>query len=225
MDSLDIENYKLQVEGLEKEVNHLNEIITNGGRVMAPCKGTISKMELQQGKFTIGQEAVAISFERCSLKGTISKEDVKHITIGDEINIKINSKKEMIKATIESVGVPNSEEIVDVIAIMPEGNYLIGTEVSFEIKKNSSDKYDKCISIQGLRSDEKSKYVLVLREKDTPLGKVSVAARCDIEVVDKSYLNAAISGSLSKEDKVIVSSSRNIEEGDKVRVESDEEVH
>ena len=219
--NLDIESENIEIEIIEKDIKELDEIIQNKGTVCTKVKGIINKMELEEGKKSSGQEIVSVNFDKYSIEGIITKDQAEKISVGDDIYVKTNDNKEYIKTKILSIGVPDSNNMIEISAVMPEGNYSIGTEVSFEIKK-SSTKYEKCIPIEALRMDKKGKYILVLGENNQILGKEEVAKRIDVQVIDNNYLKAAISGEVSLEDRIIISSNRHIEENNRIRVEEDE---
>lgn len=221
IDDLDIDSQDVDIQVIKKDIDRLNKIIQNNGKVSATVSGVINKMEIEEGKTTTGQELVSISFDKCSIEGIVTKEDAKKVSCGDDIYIKINDKDNPIESTISSIGSPDSDGMVKVIAVMPDGNYQIGAEVSFELKKNSR-KYDKCIPIEALRSDSQGKYVLVISQRNTVLGEEDIAERVKVDVIDNNYLNAAINGEITEEEKIIIGSSRNIEENDRVRVDEND---
>lgn len=221
IDSLEIDSMNLDVVNIQKKVNELNEIIKNEGQVISNIDGIVNCIEIIEGKKTSTDEIVSISLDKCSVNGSISEEEAKKVSIGDKIYVSVDENKEPVEAIIEHVGISNENSMVEVDVSMPEGNYIIRKCVNFVIKKNSP-KYDKCISIEALRSDDQGKYVLVTSEKDTTLGRQVVARKVRVNVIDNNYLEVAIKGDIDHESKIIVSSNRNIEENDRVRVEEDE---
>ena len=221
INNMDVESQNIDIEIIKRDIEEFNEIIQNEGRVCTKVKGIINKMEIEEGKKLSGQEIVSVSFDKCSVEGLITEKDAEKIAVGDDISIKMNNKKDIIETKILSVGIPDSNNMVSVVATMPEGDYSIGAEVSFEIKK-SSKKYDRCIPIEALRLDNKGQYILIIGENNTVLGKEEVAKRINVKVIDNNYLNVAIEGEVSSEDRIITSSTRDIEENNRVRIDEDE---
>ena len=54
------------------------------------------------------------------------------------------------------------------------------------------------------------------------MGEEDIAERVKVDVIDNNYLNAAINGEITEEEKIIIGSSRNIEENDRVRVDEND---
>ena len=219
INNLDMEEARLNLVNLKKQISKLEDIKKNNGKVLSKYDGTISRMELEKGKYTSGQESVSVNVDNYIFKAEIEKEEAKKIKEGDSVIINVSSQKEPIETTIESIALPNEKNMVSVTAIFKEKLTLrVGEQADFTIT-SSSREYNQCISIDALRSDSKGKYVLVVKEKDTTLGKDLSAERVDIELIDNSYNTIAFSGQITNNDEVIVDSNRNVEEGGRVRVE------
>ena len=219
INNFNIEGARLDLVDLKKQISKLEELIKNNGQVLSKFDGTISRMDLETSKYTTGQESVSINIDRCTFKAEIDKDEAKKVKEGDKVLISVSSKNEPIETTIESISLPDEKNMVSVTAALSKDlNLRIGEQADFTISSVSKE-YNKCISIDALRSDSKGKYVLVVREKDTSLGKDLSAQRVDIELIDNSYNTIAVNGELTEDDKVIIGSDRNIEDGGRVRVE------
>lgn len=219
INNFNIEGARLDLVDLKKQISKLKELIKNNGQVLSKFDGTISRMDLETSKYTTGQESVSINIDRCTFKAEIDKDEAKKVKEGDKVLISVSSKNEPIETTIESISLPDEKNMVSVTAALSKDlNLRIGEQADFTISSVSKE-YNKCISIDALRSDSKGKYVLVVREKDTSLGKDLSAQRVDIELIDNSYNTIAVNGELTEDDKVIIGSDRNIEDGGRVRVE------
>lgn len=219
INNFNIEGARLDLVDLKKQISKLEELIKNNGQVLSKFDGTISRMDLETSKYTTGQESVSINIDRCTFKAEIDKDEAKKVKEGDKVLISVSSKNEPIETTIESISLPDEKNMVSVTAALSKDlNLRIGEQADFTVSSVSKE-YNKCISIDALRSDSKGKYVLVVREKDTSLGKDLSAQRVDIELIDNSYNTIAVNGEITEDDKVIIESDRNIEDGGRVRVE------
>lgn len=219
INNFNIEGARLDLVDLKKQISKLEELIKNNGQVLSKFDGTISRMDLETSKYTTGQESVSINIDRCTFKAEIDKDEAKKVKEGDKVLISVSSKNEPIETTIESISLPDEKNMVSVTAALSKDlNLRIGEQADFTVSSVSKE-YNKCISIDALRSDSKGKYVLVVREKDTSLGKDLSAQRVDIELIDNSYDTIAVNGEITEDDKVIIGSDRNIEDGGRVRVE------
>ncbi len=220
MDALDVEILDMNIKNLQKEANKLKNIINNDGIVTAPADGTLVKLTLEEGKYADGA-IVSIGIDKCCFKAVISKEDAKHLSVKDEINIKASPETQNEQLVIDAISSADKDGSVEITAILTSEDYAVGTEATFKVLKKS-ETYDMCVPIQAIRQGLNSKYILICSEKNTTLGMRVVAERINIEVLDKNALTAAIRGTINKKDKIIISSNRNIEEGDRIRIDSDE---
>jgi hypothetical protein len=59
---------------------------------------------------------------------------------------------------------------------------------------------------------------LIIKESDGILGRIQTAFRLDVTIVAQDAKSVAIEAPLSAEEDIIISSSKNISEGDRVRV-------
>lgn len=83
----------------------------------------------------------------------------------------------------------------------------------------SEDVYDCVLPLAAVRMDSKGYYCLAVEERDGVLGATDVAVRINLKLEAQGDNEAAVSGSIGEDTEIITESSRNVEEGDRVRVE------
>lgn len=208
---------KIDIDSHKEELDRLNKIISENGEIHAPVDGVIAENDLSQGVTLSGQEKLIIVTGGYELAMTADKEDMKYFAAGDEIKIEIPSGDKKISSQIENIELPDQDGKVAFTALLPVGEYQTGASLDYELTKES-DSYSMCIPIQALRQDGSGTYILLAKEKDSVLGKVKEAFRISVSVLSKDGKNAAIEGSISDEDEIIVGSNRNFSEGDRVRI-------
>ena len=93
-----------------------------------------------------------------------------------------------------------------------------GTQVSYSIDKQSSSSYEMLIPLGAVREDAQGTYCLTAEARETVLGTEYRASRVNITVEDKDSTQAAVTGGLGKDDLVISGSTKDVAEGDKVRL-------
>jgi multidrug efflux pump subunit AcrA (membrane-fusion protein) len=216
-EELDKQALQLDIDEKQSEIDALQEFIDAQGKVLSPVSGIISDMELEQGIVLSGQEKLVIATGSCGLIMTASKEDIKSFAAGDELIIKTYDNKN-INSQIENITVPDQDGIVSFTALLPEGDFIPGGSLNYEITK-SSKSYAMCIPIQALRQDLNGIFVLLARSADTVLGEEDKAFRLDVNVVSADTSTAAVEAQLSQEDLIIISSNKNISEGDRIRID------
>lgn len=217
--SIQLNLSSLEIDRREKqeEMDEINKIIKADGKIFSPIDGTISKNELTLGATITGGEKLLIATGGYELLMTADKEDMEQFSVGNEILIKMNNDNEDITTQIENIELPDENGSVRFTALLPEGNYREDASLAYEMKQDSK-KYPMCIPIQAVREDMEGTYILIVKEKDGVLGKEQTAFKISITVLSQDLKNAAISAALSEDDRVIVGSSKNIEEGDRVQV-------
>jgi len=214
-----IESSSLMLDITEKqeELKNLESLIHKKGKVTSPVKGTISKLEVTQGLTLTGGEKVVIATGDYELLMSAGKDDIKYFESGDTLTVKGADRDKDFAVTIETISLPGGDGTVNFSALLPEGTFKTGMSLSYQMKKESAD-YRNCIPLEAVRQDSAGTYVLLIKEKNSILGKEQVAFRLSISVIEKDFKTAAIEASLQEQDLLIVGSSKYISEGDRVRV-------
>lgn len=215
--ALDLELLKVDIDEKKKEISKIDDLITKKGKVTAPVGGVIEKNELILGSTLTGQEKFTITTGGYELVIKADKEEMKHFATGDELMIETGAKGDKITSQIENIELPDQDGNASFTALLPEGNYKNGGSLNYEISKDSEN-YRSCIPLQALRQDSMGTYVLIVKEKDSVLGKEETAFRLNVTLLSQDTDTAAVEASLSEEDQVITGSNKNIKEGDRVRI-------
>lgn len=214
---LDRNMLQLDLDSKQAEISKLDDIIKNKGKVTAPLAGTVTKNDLEQGGVLSGQEKLVIATGGYELVMTAEKEELKNFAAGDELQVNSSADKQKITSVIENIELPDAEGKVKFTALLPEGAYKEGSSLDYEIMKES-ETYYSCIPVQALREDSGGTFVLLVKEKDSVLGKEETAFRLNVNVTSQDEKTAAVQASLSEEDQIITGSNKNITEGDRVRI-------
>ncbi len=221
-EALDLSALRLDIDKKKEEIHNITEIINNKGRVTSPVNGVISQSSLNYGMLVTGSEKFIISTGGYELSMKASEKDMKYFVSGDEVNIKPYNSNKSLTSKLESIGLPDSNGRVTFTALLPKGNYKEGDSLEYQLSK-TSEEFEECIPIGAIRQgSDNSTYVLLVKEKDSVLGKETEAFKLNVKVLDKDKKTAAIEGSLSEKDSVITDSNKFVEEGDRVRVNETE---
>lgn len=220
--SLTSKSIQLDIDLASKEVEELKSLLEVEGRVYAPTDGTLVSMELEPGAVTTGSEKLSCAVNGVALEVNLEKDEKEKLAIGDAVQVRIGDNKESIKAEISSLEIKEKDGAFTCEINLPEGDYTIGGEASFEWSKDSVQ-YDKCIPIRSLREDGIGQtYVLIVNQKEGILGNELYAYRLDVTVIDKDTSTAAVEGAITYEDQMIIGSNKEIAQGDRIRVVEDE---
>lgn len=209
---------------LSKKVEELKLLKNNEGNVKSAVDGYVVRINASTGDLTTATSLVDLSDSSSENKLTIQvpKDNKKLVSVGGVVNVNLNDGKTNItNLKIESVKVnAESAEMLDVTVKLPLGQGKIG-EYGEMIIPAESKKYDVIVPLEAIHQDNKEYYVLVIGEKDTILGTQQVASKINITIADKNGNEVAVKDSaLSVYDEIILTSNKDIKDGDRVRKES-----
>lgn len=218
--SLRADALKLDLETKKQLVKDLANYKKNNGNVLAPESGTIDSINIEPGKATTSENYLAINMDRYGITVTVPEDQGDYVSIGDTIELTQKGKKDRIKVKAESIRFTKDTQgtdITEITAIMPKGDYILGATLAASITKNS-DLYDICIPVSAVRYDSAGAYCLITQTRDTVLGNELLAIRVNVKVIESDSKNTAVEASLDDKDDVIISSNKEINEGDRVRM-------
>ena len=207
----------------EKSRAALQEILDNGGRLLAPAPGTVVRTLERGDKTKEGEDAVILS---CAdrgfvFEGKLDKDSARRFSAGDkgELHYKLDGSTQKADVEIHSISTPDESDQVLVTAVLPEGGYTSGMPAQLFLSRKS-ETYQNCLPLTALRSDSGGDHVFVLRRQSSVLGTEWVIARVDITVKERDSQMMYVDGALTYSDQVVISSNKIISEGDRVRIEN-----
>lgn len=211
--SLDIDIHAKQREVEELKALYENNVLT------APEDGMLLSFSIEVGQRTNGEEVVRMAAQNSGYKfrTQLGDEEADHVALGDEIALTIDGRPMPVKAKIESLSLNYANKTAELTATLPEGSYLSGESATMNVWKRSKN-YNACLPISAIRQDSGGEYILIVHETNTVLGKELVVSRINVIVADRDATTVAVSGGIGPEDRVIVSSSKPINIGDRIRV-------
>ena len=216
-----LENTQTELETAQKELEILQKVLARKGKVKAPCDGVIKSLNAVTGSLT-GAEAAIVLYET---KGTfrfqtdVSKDDLKYIKTGQTATLKGADDNEIENAEIESVKEDSNNEDQYILSItVPKGTLSIGDTAEFTISQDAGP-FNACVPLSALYEENGRYYVYVTDTQNTVLGDVMIARKTYINVKDKNTSTAALDdGSLSSDQKIVISTDREISNGSRIRL-------
>ena len=215
--------YESERSDKEKLRAALQEILDNGGYLLAPAPGTVVRTLERGDKTKEGEDAVILS---CTdrgfvFEGKLDKDSARRFSAGDkgELHYKLDGSTQKADVEIHSISTPDESDQVLVTAVLPEGGYTSGMPAQLFLSRKS-ETYQNCLPLTALRSDSGGDHVFVLRRQSSVLGTEWVIARVDITVKERDSQMMYVDGALTYSDQVVISSNKIISEGDRVRIEN-----
>lgn len=217
-----LENMERQRASNQEEMEDLNELLADEGKIRAEVDGVVKSLGVETGTLTT-ESAVAVLYltgGNLRMTGTIYKEDLKYVEIGADVSIEGENGKKIEGASVEAIREDETEENMRVISIkLPDDSLSIGETIEFTISKDAGP-FKSCIPLSALHEGNGETYVYVIDSQNSVLGEVWVARRVDVAVKDKNQSLAALEdGSISSDQKIIIDSDREISDGSRVRLQ------
>lgn len=199
----------------------LREISENQGIIFSPVDGTIKKLPEQTGNIQDGSSAVTLARtdKNFQFSAMVDEETAEQLSVGDEgrLSYTTGGKTKNETVQIASIGTVNEEGKVRVIVNLPEGSVFNEVSATLEIEKNS-EQYQNILPLSSLRNIDGTDVVLVVREYQSVMGTEQQVEAIEVNVKAQDSKNMAVEGPLMPDDPVVVSASKPIEKGDRVRV-------
>ena len=215
--------YESERSDKEKSRAALQEILDNGGRLLAPAPGTVVRTLERGDKTKEGEDAVILSSADRGFvfEGKLDKDSARHFSAGDkgELHYGLDGSSQKADVEIHSISTPDESDQVFVTAVLPEGSYTSGMPAQLFLSRKS-ETYQNCLPLTALRSDSGGDHVFVLRKQSSVLGTEWVIARVDITVKERDSQTMYVEGALTYSDQVVINSNKIISEGDRVRIEN-----
>lgn len=235
---LGAEAAKAQVAMAKKALQKLKRYKAANGEVTAKKNCIVLSCGVQPGAVTAGTEIMETGSGGFELRGAIKEEDREKIKAGTEISIEFQSggkKTTVLERVTSEAGGNNGSGSGDVssgqepqgssqgffwYAPLPDNVEPEGGEIfTWTIETPSEKEYEQIIPLSALREDVAEAYCLVLDKEQQMLGTVEVAKRVPVTVLEKDGEKAAVNSTLRDTDRLIISSEKYIEEGDRIRPE------
>ena len=212
------ENDDLQEKQLA--VDKLQKVMDAGGKVTAPSDGLVTKVNATTGEATTEDTAIRISDQSAGYKftATLDKSDAKFLAKDDKVTQDLGNGTSVEGLKIQSIDVSQEDKnSYELTVSIPAKVKKIGTIATLKVEK-ASKKYDTCVPLTALHSDGDKYYVYVINEKDTILGTETAVDKVQVEILDKNNEQAAIDCTFSWDQKFVLTSSKTLRDGDRVRL-------
>lgn len=211
------ESMRMDIEEIEKRQKKIEDLIAAEGQIRAVVDGIVADMELKAGDRIQEGHQIKLAVGSLNLSAQVDKEIGELLKQGAKMSVKLAGQSGKVEAEVESVDWMSEDEKARVTAVMPEGKGTLGASASFTVNMESGA-YPCVIPIEALREDSQGFYCLAVEPQKTILGEEMKAVRVPVEVLEKSSKNAAVTGAISSETKLVTVSDKAVSEGDRVRV-------
>ena len=209
----DLEEKQLAVDKLQK-------VMDVNGKITAPSDGLITKVNVTTGETTTEDTAIRISDQSAGYKftATLDKASAKYLSKDDKVTLDLGNGTTVEGLTVQSIDVSAEDKnSYELTVSIPAKVKKLGSIATLKAEK-ASKKYDTCVPLGALHSDGDKYYVYVINEKDTILGTETAVDKVQVDILDKNNEQAAIEGSFSWGQQFVLTSSKTLRNGDRVRL-------
>ena len=214
----------LKIDEYNKELAKLQPLLDDGGKIVSEKEGIVTSVVAENGGVTTDTIAsIADKNEGYKFVGEIDKSNRTLVKQGQTVALNLGSSGIVENLTIDSISKSDDNaEMLKVTVVLPVGIGEIDDSGEI-IVSSKSKKYGTCVPLAALRQgDGDSYYILVVTEKETVLGEELTAKKVDVKVEKRDGEYAAVSdGSIARNDKIIIDSNKTVEDGDRVRLETE----
>ena len=208
---------EIEIASIQKELSQLYTVQAQKGEVKADKSGYVLEVQITVGNRTNDGAAILLTDETQAyqFRFSITKEQGKYLHLDDKLELKIKG------ASLE-VNVDYMEE-------NSQGGYDITCKLSDTIEKpgvsgsirkaEQGELHYVTLPAEAVQEEAKSYFVYVLKEKMGILGKEYYAEKIKVAIADQNENYVALEeGAISRDADVIISYSKEIKQGDSVRL-------
>ena len=208
------------LEEKQLAVDELQKVMDVNGKITAPSDGLITKVNVTTGETTTEDTAIRISDQSAGYKftATLDKASAKYLSKDDKVTLDLGNGTTVEGLTVQSIDVSAEDKnSYELTVSIPAKVKKLGSIATLKVEK-ASKKYDTCVPLGALHSDGDKYYVYVINEKDTILGTETAVDKVQVDIRDKNNEQAAIEGSFSWGQQFVLTSSKTLRNGDRVRL-------
>lgn len=208
------------LEEKQLAVDELQKVMDVNGKITAPSDGLITKVNVTTGETTTEDTAIRISDQSAGYKfiATLDKASAKYLSKDDKVTLDLGNGTTVEGLMVQSIDVSAEDKnSYELTVSIPAKVKKLGSIATLKAEK-ASKKYDTCVPLGALHSDGGKYYVYVINEKDTILGTETAVDKVQVDILDKNNEQAAIEGSFSWGQKFVLTSSKTLRNGDRVRL-------
>ena len=208
---------RLDTEAAQAEVDRVNALIANGGIVVAPADGTVIEVLIQPGEVASGAVfRIAPASSGMIARASVDTTQWPYLQPGMEASVQRQgeTRGQRVLATLSEL-IP-SESGYEAVFELPDSAWSVGQVLTMTLTQ-TTDTYDMRVPLGAIAESNGNKGVYRVRTGDSVLGETEYAEFVPVKVIETDAQYAAIEATLSDKDQIIISTSKPVNDGDRVR--------
>ena len=218
-----INDLKSQYEAIKESETALAKLKENvvGNEIKAEVSGIIMSVDVKKKDLTM-PELPLITIQDTSKGYTVSinvtKEQASKVKKGDEAEISNSWYYDDVKAVLSNIKIDKNDPMKGRILVFDiSGGVSDGEEISLSVGEKSRS-YDYVVPNSAIKEDKNGKFILVIKEKSSPLGNRYIATRVGVEILSSDDSKTAVKGAIEGGEYVITTANKMVNVGDYVRL-------
>lgn len=217
-----INDLKSQYEAIKESEAELQKLKENvvGNEIKAEVSGIIMSVDVKKKDLTMPELPLVTIQDMTkgyTLSFSVPKEQASKVKKGDEAQVVDSWYYDDVKAVLSNIKIDKTEPLRNrILEFEITGGVNVGEELSLSIGEKSHS-YDYVVPNSAIKEDKNGNFILVIKEKSSPLGNRYIATRVDVEIITSDDSKSAIKGEVEGGEYVITTANKMINIGDYVR--------
>lgn len=215
-----LEVSQMELSELQTELARYQAIKDAEGQIKAGKGGLITDVYISVGGRTSDSAVMLLANDDvpCQFKTVLTQEQKKYVGLNDEVSLKLDGSSKEKNVSVDylaesSTSPGNYEVYID----LPEGTGVPGLSGTMS-RAESGEKFSCCVTPGAIYKVPPRAYVYVVKERDGILGSEYYAEQVNVRVLDENENWVAVEGALDDDSIIISSSTKEIKNGDVVRL-------
>ena len=201
-------------ETLQAELDALTAIQQAGGVLTAPTDGTLVAVDLKVGEASPAVGGLLAENTDFTAEIPLTEAQAKLVTVGTVLHL--SQSKASGDAAVQSLSAPDDDGSVTAQCTLPQGAWSAGAaSVTATVQ---GEKQPCVVPAAAVHQDNTGNYLLVVEQQTTILGTQNVVRAVAVTIVETGDTTTAVSGAVDPTAQVIVSSTRAVQAGDRVKL-------
>lgn len=211
--------YRTEVNSIREKMAVYQEILKQEGKITADRSGMVTDLYVEVGGRVPDTASLLLADDEvsCQFRTTLTKEQKSYVNLNDDAKLELDGKKP-INVTVDYLAENESAPgTFTALVQLPEETGMPGLSGVLRCSK-TGEKHYCCISLLALHSQNDRNFVYVVNEREGILGLEYYVEEINVSVKDKNDQWAAVEGALTEDSRIIISTTKEVEQGGVVRL-------
>lgn len=210
---------QMELAGMQADLAQYQAVKDINGQITAQGGGMVTDIFISVGG-RIPDSAVMLLADDtvpCQFKAMLDKEQKKYVSLNDKVGLKLDGSSKESDASVdylaENAAMPGN---YDIYINLPEGTGMPGLSGVME-HTETGEKYPNCLPPIAVHTENMRNYVYVVKEREGILGMEYYVEEVSVKILDENENWVAVEGALDSDSQVIVSATKEVQNGTIVR--------